>query len=118
MPEIIPFLQCFEPHLSSTTLRQLRHVVLALLCIPHRATLLNLSRWTEKGGSYRTLQRFYQAPLDWLLLHWTFIQTHLISPDRDYILAADEVVVSKAGKMVLLIVLLVKCFIFLAECTI
>jgi putative transposase len=27
-----------------------------------------------------------------------FIQTHLLSPDGDYILAADEVVVSKAGK--------------------
>ena len=98
MPEIIPFLLCIEPHLSSTTWRQLRHVVFALLCTPHRATMLNLSRWTEKGGSYRTMQRFYQTPINWLGLHWTFIQTHLLSPDGDYILAADEVVVSKAGK--------------------
>ena len=98
MPEIIPFLLCFGPHLSSTTLRQLSHVVFALLCLPHRATMLSLSRWSENGGSYRTLQRFYQTPIKWLLLHWTFIQTHLLSPDGDYILAADEVVVSKAGK--------------------
>src|SRR3972149_824019 len=98
MPEIIPFLLCLEPHLSSTRLRQLRHVVFALLCIPHRATMLSLSRWTQKGGSDRTLQRFYQTPLNWLLLHWTFIQRHLLSPEGTYILAADEVVVSKAGK--------------------
>ena len=98
MPEIIPFLLCLEPYLSATRLRQLRHVVFALLCIPQRATMLSLSRWTEKGGSYRTLQRFYQSPLDWLVLHWALIQTHLLSSEGDYILAADEVVVSKAGK--------------------
>jgi putative transposase len=48
-------------------LRQLSHVVFGLLCIPHRATMLNLSRWTEQGGSYRSVQRFYQTPINWLL---------------------------------------------------
>ena len=60
--------------------------------------MLGLSRWTEKGGSYRTLQRFYQAPIDWLTLHWCLLQSHLLRPGREYILAGDEVVVSKAGK--------------------
>jgi putative transposase len=98
MSEIIAFLLCFEPYLCSTSLRQLSHVVFGLLCIPHRGTMLNLSRWTEQGGSYRSVQRFYQTPINWLLLHWTFIQAHLLSPTGEYILAADEVVVSKAGK--------------------
>lgn len=98
MNDIIPLLICLETQLSTTHLRQLRHIVLAMLCIPHRATMLGLSRWTEKGGSYRSIQRFYQSGLDWLGLHWTFIQSHLLWPDGDYILAADEVVVSKAGK--------------------
>jgi putative transposase len=98
MSEIIPFLLCFEPHLSTTVLRQLRHVIFALLCIPHHATMLGLSRWAEKGGSYRSLQRFYQTPINWLQLHWTLIHTHLLSPEGVYLLAGDEVVVSKVGK--------------------
>ncbi len=98
MPEIIPLLQCLEAHLSSTTLRQMHHVVFALLCIPNRATMLGLSRWTEKGGSYRTLQRLYQTPINWLLIHWMLLQTHLLRSDGFYLLAGDEVVVSKAGK--------------------
>ena len=98
MNAIIALLLCLEPHLSSTTLGQLSHVVYALLCIPNRATMLGLSRWTEKGGSYRTLQRLYQTPINWIVLHWTLLQTHLLQSDGRYLLAGDEVVVSKAGK--------------------
>jgi putative transposase len=98
MTEIIPLLMCLEPHLSTTTLRQLRHVIYAMLCIANGATMLGLSRWTEKGGSYRTLQRLYQTPINWLLIHWTLLKTHVLLDDRLYILAGDEVVVSKAGK--------------------
>jgi hypothetical protein len=76
----------------------MHHVVIALLCIPNRATMLGLSRWAEKGGSYRTLQRLYQTPINWLLIHWTLLQTHLLRSDGLYLLAGDEVVVSKAGK--------------------
>jgi len=98
MSEIIALLLCLEPHLSATTLRQLRHIVFAMLCIPNRATMLGLSRWTEQGGSYRTLQRLYQTPINWLLIHKTLLQTHLLRQNRLYLLAGDEVVVSKAGK--------------------
>ena len=69
MSEIIALLACLEPYLSSTTCRQLHHVVFALFCIPNKATMLGLSRWTEKGGSYRTIQRLYHMPINWLLLH-------------------------------------------------
>lgn len=98
MSEIIPLLLCLKPHLSSTTLRQLRYVVFAMLCVSNRATMLGLSRWTEKGGSYRTLQRWYQTPINWLLIHWVLLKTHLLRSDSLYLLAGDEVVVSKAGK--------------------
>jgi putative transposase len=98
MTEIIPLLICLEAHLSPTLLRQLRHTIFAMLCIPNRATMLGLSRWAEKGGSYRTISRLYQAPIDWLNVHWCLFETHVLSPGGEYILAGDEVVVRKAGK--------------------
>lgn len=98
MTEIIPLLICLKPHCSSALLRQLHHITMAMLCIPNRATMLGLSRWTEKGGSYRTLSRFYQAPIDWLNVQWCLFQTHLLCPAGEYILAGDEVVIRKAGK--------------------
>ena len=98
MTEIIPLLHCLAPLLTATTLRQLRHVVYALLCIPNRATMRGLSRWSEGGGSYRTLQRFYQTRLAWAKLHWMLVKTHRLGSCGPYLLAGDEVVVSKAGK--------------------
>ena len=98
MNEIIPLLICLEPYLSSTSLRQLHHVIFTMLCIPKRATMLGLSRWSEKGGSYRTIQRLYHSPINWLAIHWIFLKTHVVSSDKFYLLAGDEVVEAKAGK--------------------
>jgi DDE superfamily endonuclease len=98
MTDIVTLLNCLVPYLASSQLRQLRQVVLALLCIPGRVTTLGLSRWTEAGGSYRTLQRWYQRPLDWAMLLWVIVSTHLVEGNGLYLLAGDEVVVSKAGK--------------------
>lgn len=99
MSEIIALTTCLAPYLSGTTLRQLRQLMVALLCISGRVTTLGLSRWTETGGSYRTLQRCMQTPLDWGLLLWTVVRVHLLKSEGEYVLAGDEVVVSKAGKM-------------------
>jgi hypothetical protein len=96
--DIVALLHCLAPHLSTTNLRQLRHIILALLCIPDRVTTLGLSRWTERGGSHRTLQRWYHTPLDWANVLWTIVRVHLLDPDGVYLLAGDEVVVSKSGK--------------------
>lgn len=98
MSEIIALTTCLAPYVSRTSLRQLRHIVFALLCISGRVTTLGLSRWTEEGGSYRTLQRWMQTPLDWGNVLWTVVQVHLLDRDGVYLLAGDEVVVSKAGK--------------------
>ena len=98
MSEIIPLLFCLQAMLTKTSLRQLHHVVFAMLCNPSQATMLGLSRWTEKGGSYRTMQRLYRTPIDWLQVHWLILKTHLIQSERVYLLAGDEVVVNKSGK--------------------
>lgn len=73
-------------------------MIFALLCISGRVTTLGLSRWTEQGGSYRTLERWIQTPLDWGVLLWTVVRVQLLDRDGKYVLAGDEVVVSKAGK--------------------
>ena len=80
MDAIIALIVCLAPYLSSTTLRQLSHLIFALLSIPGRVTTLGLSRWSEGGGSCRTLQRWYQTPLDWATLLGTVIRTHLLKP--------------------------------------
>jgi putative transposase len=72
-------------------------VVLGMLVASGRITMLGLSRWTERGGSYRTLQRFYQSVLPWAALHWVFFRKRLLKPEDAYLIAGDEVVVSKAG---------------------
>lgn len=97
MPEIVALTRCLVPYLSTTSLRHMRRIVVALLCIPDRVTMLGLSRWTEDGGSYRTLLRWFQPPLDWATLLWTVVRVHLLDPNGVYLLAGDEVVVSKAG---------------------
>lgn len=98
MTEIIALTHCLAPYLSRTQLRHLQQIVLALLCMTGRVTMLGLSRWTEGGGSYRTIQRWMQTPLDWGLVLWTVVRVHVLEPHGTYLLAGDEVVVSKAGK--------------------
>ena len=59
--------------------------------------MLGIARWAGHGGSYRTVQRFFATLLPWAPLYWVFLHQHLHQPDHVYILAGDEVVVSKAG---------------------
>ncbi len=97
MPDVLALLQCLAPLLPATTLGQLRLIIVAVLAMTGRVTMLGISRWTEKGGSYRTVQRFFNSVLDWGQLHWTLVKTHLLHRQDTYILAGDEVVVTKAG---------------------
>ena len=76
----------------------MRQVILGMLVASGRITMLGLSRWTEKGGSYRTIQRFYHSLLPWNTIQWLFFQKCFLKPEDEYMLAGDEVVVSKAGK--------------------
>jgi amino acid transporter len=81
-----------------TTIRQMSRIILAMLAMTGRVTMLGISRWTEKGGSYRTVQRFFHTGLPWVTLFWLFFKQHLFEVGATYILAGDECVVTKAGK--------------------
>ena len=98
MTEILSLLQTIRPHLEKTTLRQMSHVLFGMLAISGRTSMLGLSRWTEKGGSYRTIQRFYNSEVPWNAIQWSFFQKRLLKREEEHIIAVDEVVVSKAGK--------------------
>ena len=60
--------------------------------------MLGLSRWAEKGGSYRTIQRFFYTVIPWTQVFWDFFHEHLHDPEDDYALAGDECVVPKSGE--------------------
>lgn len=98
MPEILALLQIIAPLLDKTTLRQMSQVIFGMLAASGRITMLGISRWTEKGGSYRTIQRFYHTVLFWPALHWLFFKKNFLHLEDEYIAAGDEVVISKAGK--------------------
>jgi len=74
MPEILALLQNIAPLLAPTAVRQLSQVLFGMLVISGRLTMLGLSRWTAKGGSYRTIQRLYHSCLPWKALHWSFFR--------------------------------------------
>lgn len=99
MTDILALLQCLNPELEKTTLRQMSRIIPALLAMTGRVTMLGLSRWTEKGGSYRTVQRFFHTVLPWATLFWLFFRHHLLRPGTHYLLVGDESVVTKAGKL-------------------
>ena len=98
MIDIVALLHCLSPEMNVRMIGQLERIVLAMLAISGRVTMLGLSRWAGEGGSYRTIQRFYNTTVDWGQIHWMLIKSHLLQRDAKYILAGDEVVVTKAGK--------------------
>ncbi len=98
MPDIIIVLACLSQCLDTTTLRQLSRVTEAMLAMTGRVTMRGLSRWAGKGGSYRTIQRFFITSISWATLQWVLIRHHLLDPDDVILIGGDDVVVTKAGK--------------------
>ena len=96
--DIIIVLQCLSQCLDKTTLRQLSCIVSAVLAMTGRVTMLGISRWTEPGGSYRTIQRFYNSTIAWATVNWVFIWHHLLDPTDTILIGGDETVVTKAGQ--------------------
>jgi DDE superfamily endonuclease len=97
MPDIMVVLACVSQCVEPTTLHQLGRVVEAMLAISGRVTMRGLSRWSGKGGSYRTIQRLFNTSLDWCQLNWFLIRHHLLDADV-VLMSGDHVVVTKAGK--------------------
>ncbi len=98
MKEIITLLNCIAPIIEHKKQKQLAIIIQALLSMRGRITMLGLSRWSEKGGSYRTIGRFFHSEINWEEVNWRFIKKHLIKKKSIYLLGGDEVVISKDGK--------------------
>jgi putative transposase len=97
MTEILALLQNIAPLLEPVTFRQMSRIIFAMLAISGRITMLGLSRWADKGGSYRTIQRWYHTQLPWEALNWLFFISCLLQ-QHEYIIAGDEVVIGKSGR--------------------
>ena len=80
MIDILSLLLCFDQAVDKTTVKQLSRIALALLTMTGRVTMLGISRWTEKGGSYRTVQRWFNMVLLRAQMSWLFFRTHLYRP--------------------------------------
>ena len=64
MSDILALLQPLAPYVTMTTIRQMSLIISAVITMTGRVTMLGISRWAGKGGSYRTVQRFlYGAAL-------------------------------------------------------
>src|SRR5260370_8295753 len=98
MLDIVVVFTWLREYVAPTTLRQLRRVTEAMLSMTGRVTMKGLSRWTDQGGSYRTVQRFFNTSISWCKLQWVLIRHHLLEPDDVIVMGGDEVVVTKSGK--------------------
>jgi putative transposase len=96
--DILACLQCLQPTIPRTTLRQCSRMAMAMVVMTGRVTMLGLSRWAGPGGSYRTVQRFFATVMPWAVLFWVFFRHHVYRSEEVYLLVGDEVVVTKAGK--------------------
>src|SRR5215470_10858045 len=99
MPDIMILLACLSQCVEPTPLRQLGRVIEAMLSMSGRVTMRGLSRWSDKGGSYRTIQRFFNTSLNWCHLNWLLIRHHVLDADDVVLMSGDHVVVTKSGKM-------------------
>ena len=83
---IVALFHCLQDHLPATPLRQLHRIAFAILVMPGRVTMLGLSRWAGKGGSYRTVQRLFATVLPWAMLFWVFFRQPVYHPNEVYLL--------------------------------
>lgn len=97
MTEITTLFTCLHPLLDSTLRRQLIVISETLLAMTGRITMLGISRWAGKGGSYRTIQRFFMSTIPWDTLNWAMIKTSLTAQGV-ILIAGDATTVTKSGK--------------------
>jgi putative transposase len=81
MEAIQTLLLYLSSSIDSTTLRQLNIVCTSMLSMTGRVTMLGISRWAGKGGSYRTIQRFFQKTICWEKLKWIIAQKQINKMD-------------------------------------
>ena len=98
MMNILALLENLNEDLSKTDIHRLHQISQAILTMTGRVTMLNISRWTGKGGSYRTVQRFFNSTISWIDVFLKFFFQHLFRSTHEYLLVGDESVITKSGK--------------------
>ncbi len=95
---ILALLQIFQVSLSNTDIRRMHKVIRAMLSMTGRVTMLGISRWAGAGGSYRTIQRFFNTSIAWTEIYFIFFKHYLFVSTHEYFMVGDESVVTKSGK--------------------
>lgn len=98
MNGIMALLANLSQAVTATELRQLGVIVPAVLAMTGQVTMLNIVRWTGKGGSYPTVRRFYQASIVWLKVNWALSCDQLQEVGGIFLMVGDETVATKSGK--------------------
>lgn len=98
MMNILALLQCIQPAVSATEAKRLSRIAIAMIAMTGRVTMLGLSRWAGQGGSYRTIQRFFNAVIPWTLIFKLFFEAHLNKKEEEHFMIGDECVITKSGK--------------------
>ncbi len=99
MTEILALLQIINHSvLDATARKRMAIIILAMLAMAGRITMRGISRWTEEGGSYRTIQRLFNTKIEWSQLMVTFVAIWFADAEDIFLLVGDETVVTKAGK--------------------
>jgi len=96
MNEIITLISCISDLLEKKNFNKFQIIIQAILTMRGRITMKGLSRWSEHGGSYSSINRFFHSEIDWLSINWIFIKNHLINLGT-FLLVGDEVVITKSG---------------------
>lgn len=97
MSKITTILSYLHPLIDKPTYRQLQLISQTLLMMTGRITMLGISRWSEKGGSYRTVQRFFSKNIDWSILNWAISKKELTKDDGAILIGGDATTVTKSG---------------------
>ena len=95
---ILSLLQCIQSSLSKTNVDRMSMIVQAMMSMTGRVTMLGISGWTGKGGSYRTVQCFFNAVIPWWQVIGKFFEQHLYDHEGQYIMVGDESVITKSGQ--------------------
>jgi putative transposase len=98
MPDIMVLLACVSQYREPTPFRQLGRVIAAMLSMSGRGTRRGRSRWCGKGGSYRTIQRFFTTSVHGCPLQWLLIRHHVLDAEDVVLMSGDHVVVTQSGK--------------------
>jgi putative transposase len=96
--ETLTLFACFSTLTSTTSIHHLTVIAEAIFSMTGRVTMVGISRWAEKGSSYRTVQRFFATTFLWTALHLKFVESDLFNPWHEYILAGDATTITKSGK--------------------